>query len=85
MDYQVLFGLILAAFGVVVGWLWLLHRGEIKDLKDVYSRLEKDQQALLIKVLEGYVNKVDFKEFSNLILTKLEQIYQKLENKADKT
>lgn len=84
MDWQTAFNVALAAAGMLCGWLMKFHASEVKDLRRANSKMEEAIQALSVKLPTDYLQKHDFKQFEDMISHKLDKIFEKLDNKADK-
>ena len=78
MDFQSIFNLIGGAILVAVGW-WC------KEIWDSVKALAKDVKAIEVDLPTNYVRKVDIDARLDKIDNVLERIFDKLDEKADKS
>jgi hypothetical protein len=77
MDFQTAFNWLVPLGAGVFGWF-------MKTLWDANQEVRDELKQLRIHLPEAYVSKSDFKEFTDRVFEKLDQISAKLDNKADK-
>jgi hypothetical protein len=77
MDTQTIINIAAGAILSVLGWF-------AKAIWDAVARLREDIHAIEVKLPSTYIMKQDFQEAVNNINTKLDKIWDKLEEKADR-
>jgi hypothetical protein len=77
MDFQVAFNLAMSFIFIGTGWA-------IRAIYDGMNNLKKDQIALEREVASVYVRREDYRQDIVEIKQILSQIFNKLDNKADK-
>jgi hypothetical protein len=77
MDFQYLFEAAATFIGVIMGVI-------LKTLWTANRDLTTKVQAIELLVAGQYVNKLEFREFSEVLMRKLDRIEERVEKKADK-
>jgi len=77
MDFQVAFNLAMSFIFIGTGWA-------IRAIYDGMNNLKKDQITLERDVASNYVRKDDYRQDIQEVKQILSQIFNKLDNKADK-
>lgn len=77
MDFQVAFNFAMSFIFIGTGWA-------IRAIYDGMNNLKKDQMTLEREVASSYVRKDDYRQDIQEVKQILSQIFNKLDNKADK-
>lgn len=77
MDFQYLFEGAATFISIAFGWI-------LKTLWTANKELTSKVQAIELLVAGQYVNKMEFREFSEVLMRKLDRIEERVERKADK-
>jgi len=77
MDFQVAFNLAMSFIFIGTGWA-------IRAIYDGMNNLKKDQITLERELASNYVRKDDYRQDIQEVKQILSQIFNKLDNKADK-
>ena len=77
MDFQVAFNLAMSFIFIGTGWA-------IRAIYDGMNNMKKDQITLERDVASNYVRKDDYRQDIQEVKQILSQIFNKLDNKADK-
>jgi len=77
LDAQTLINVLLASVLAAFGWF-------ARQVWDAVKTLEKDVQALKVKLPTGYVTKEEFGDTMKRIEAMVQRIYDKLDEKMDK-
>lgn len=78
MELQILFDTFASIFGVVLGWLLKVVWDSVKDLQANQRDIESDLHNM-------FVRKEDFKDALGKIEVMVSKIFDKLDEKQDKT
>lgn len=77
MEWQVMFNIAGTLAGVLGGFV-------LRATWDAIERMRSDLQALQSSIASTYVRRDDHRDFAQQVLTKLDSISAKLDEKADK-
>ena len=83
-NYQTMFNIAVTLIGFLGGWVLNSLKTSIDALHKADSELTTKVQAVEVLVAGSYVKRDDFDNFGNAIFKKLDKIYDKLDEKADK-
>ncbi|CAB4127557.1 hypothetical protein UFOVP95_16 [uncultured Caudovirales phage] len=75
---QDVINLLIAGFGAVIGWVLKIVWDSLRTLQEDMKEIEKELHT-------EYVSKVDYRSDILEVKDILKQIFNKLDNKADKT
>lgn len=91
MDAQSIINMLIAACGVLIGWVLKSIRESIRDLQTAHKDLSNTDtiladkvQRIEILVAGTYVKRDDMDKLGNALFAKLDKIEAKLDGKADK-
>lgn len=74
------FGVANIILGAALKWIYDAHR----DLRKADEKLTEKVNKIEVVVAGEYVKREEFDKVANVIFAKLDKIYEKLEQKADK-
>ena len=83
-SYQVFFNMAITLVGFLGGWVLNSLKASIDGLQKADVSLTEKVQAVEILVAGQYVRRDDFDKMSSELFRKLDKIYDKLDDKADK-
>lgn len=84
VDYQTLFNIAMLIAGSAIGWVVRVMWSAIKDMQTSEKALTEKVAAVEILVAGTYVTRAELNSGMSEIKRKLDQIFDKLDGKADK-
>lgn len=73
-----------AIAGGLFGWIMKSFKEDLDNLRDNHDKLQAQQQTHEVHIARGYVTRAELKDSIDTVNAKLDAIFDKLDNKADK-
>lgn len=83
-DFLTVAGWIISGLYLLIGWVFKMIFGRIKEQETQITDLENILSAHKLHVAETYTTKADIKDLKDNIISHLVRIEDKLDKKADK-
>lgn len=81
---QLIFNILVGICGFFGGWMLKLIWDAIKDLKQKENTVSEQINNIQVKIAEEYVKKDYFEKKVDAMFVKLDNIFEKLDKKADR-
>lgn len=83
-NFQTFFNIAITLVGALAGWVLNSLKTSIESLQKADKDLTTKVQSIEVLVAGQYVRRDDFDKISSEIFRRLDKIYDKLDDKADK-